>query len=347
MPGAIMANLKLKYVKRYRDGSGITRHYFRRKGYASTPLPGAVGSPEFMEAYQNCLGAKAPPQGKAPGTFGRIITDYYRTAHFTNLKPNSQSLYRQALEPLGAKHGHKPARLLDEDAVIDMIEAIGERAPQMANLTRGVLLKVLKVAYGRKWIPRPISGQEITKYKGGTHHTWTQEELDAYEARWPLGTRERLAYALLLYTGQRGGDAVRMTRREALAGSFSVVQEKTDTPLKLPIHPDLLEAIKASPANGMTVIGDRNGRPIKRRTLTKLIKKAAKAAGLPAYCVPHGIRKSTLTRMAENGASDKELASVSGHKSAKEISRYTAAARQEVMARGAMDRMTIKRTPGV
>jgi hypothetical protein len=28
--------------------------------------------------------------------------------------------------------------------------------------------------------------------------------------RWPLGTRERLAFALLLYTGQRGGDVVKM-----------------------------------------------------------------------------------------------------------------------------------------
>ena len=39
------------------------------------------------------------------------------------------------------------------------------------------------------------------------HHTWTQDELDRFEAHWPVATRERLAYDLLLYTGLRRGDA--------------------------------------------------------------------------------------------------------------------------------------------
>jgi hypothetical protein len=41
-----------------------------------------------------------------------------------------------------------------------------------------------------------------------TSHTWTDAEIAQFERRWPLGTRE-LAFALLLYTGQRGGDVVK------------------------------------------------------------------------------------------------------------------------------------------
>jgi len=59
------------------------------------------------------------------------------------------------------------------------------------------------------------------------HHTWTDAELAAFEARWPLGTRERLAYALLLYTAQRVGDAVEIHRADIKSGMIRVVQEKT------------------------------------------------------------------------------------------------------------------------
>ena len=69
-----------------------------------------------------------------------------------------------------------------------------------------------------------------------------------------------------------------------------------------PLHPALLAAIKATPAKGVTLIGDANGRPIQRATLT-LIRKAVEAAGLPSRCVPHGLRKAIMRRLAESGSS--------------------------------------------
>ena len=47
-----------------------------------------------------------------------------------------------------------------------------------------------------------------------------------------------------------------------------VIQEKTGAELSIPLHPALTAAIKASPARGVTLIGDANGRPIQRATLT-------------------------------------------------------------------------------
>ena len=92
------------------------------------------------------------------------------------------------------------------------------------------------------------------------------------------------------------------------------------------IHPDLAEALKAGPSNGLNLIGDIYGRPIQRAALSHLMRLAIRAAGLPYRCVPHGIRKATLRTMAEHGASAKQLAAVSGHKTTKELDRYTAAA---------------------
>ncbi len=57
-------------------------------------------------------------------------------------------------------------------------------------------------------------------------HTWSQEGLDRYEARWPVGTRERLAFDLLLYTGLRRGDAVRVGLQHVRDGVTSIRTEK-------------------------------------------------------------------------------------------------------------------------
>src|SRR5262249_45709222 len=44
-------------------------------------------------------------------------------------------------------------------------------------------------------------------------HGWTDDEIARFEAHHPVGSKPRLAHALLLYTGQRRGDVIRMGRR--------------------------------------------------------------------------------------------------------------------------------------
>jgi integrase len=222
------------------------------------------------------------------------------------------------------------------------VYGIGADHPAMANITKAVLRKLLAhaVRIGYR-TDNPVT--EIDRYKGGTRHTWTDAELAAYEGKWPLGTRERLAYALLLYTGQRVGDVVKMRRADVAGGAIAVVQQKTGTTLSIPIHAELLEAMKAGPSNGLTLIGDMHGRPISRNTLTLLIRKAVKKAGLPPECVAHGLRKAQMRRLAECGATAKEIASVSGHKTLREVERYTAAADQKHLSRGAIAKLKRER----
>jgi enterobacteria phage integrase len=38
----------------------------------------------------------------------------------------------------------------------------------------------------------------IKKFGKGEFHTWTEEEIAAFEAHWPIGSTARLAFALLL-----------------------------------------------------------------------------------------------------------------------------------------------------
>jgi integrase len=292
-----------------------------------------------MAAYQDALGgvvSRGPRQG--PGSVGALIFDYLRSPGFTNLKPASQQAYRIVLDRFGTSHGHRMVHDMPRAKVAAYIHEIGTNRPGMANLTRKVLRRLLAHAVRTGYrADNPVT--EIEAYRGGTRHTWTESELATYERNWPLGTRERLAYALLLYTAQRGGDVVKMRRSDISNGAIAIVQQKTGTALSVPIHPELAAAMRAGPAKGLNLIGAPNGRPIARAALTELVKRAAKEAGLPPHCLPHGLRKAQMRRLAENGATVKEIASISGHKTLQEVERYTAAADQKILSLRAMARL--------
>jgi integrase len=331
-----MAILKLKYVNEYRDRTGKLRRYFR-KGSVRGPLPGGIGSHEFMAAYQKYMDGEdqpTPASTKIGGSLGLLITEFYASRAFRNLKPSSRQTYRAALEPIAKIHGHRTAKITHRQAA-KVIADIGETKPAMANLTKRVLQAVYKYGVKNGWVDaNPIIG--IDAFKGGTHHTWTEGELQTFEKRWPVGTRQRLAYALLLYSTQRVGDVAKMHRSDLVAGELHVIQQKTGTELYLPFVEEMQRALAAIPARGLTLFAREDGKPMTRAGLTKFMTAAIAAAALPAKCVPHGLRKAGIRRMAEAGRSINQIAAVSGHKSLREVQRYTEAADQRRLARDAL-----------
>ncbi len=340
-----MTRIRLKYVNEYRDRHGRIRRYFRRPGCRAIPLPGIPGSIEFMQAYQAALAIASPPPPSIrhviPGSLAALASGYLRSADFANLSHSSQQSYQVALKPILAGHGHRLVRDLTKVAARHVIEQIGAVRPGMANLTKAVLSKV--IAYAIETGVRadnPFAG--LKPYRLGTYHTWTDAEIAQFERRWPLGTRERLAFALLLYTGQRGGDVVRMRWSDIAGSRIRVSQDKTrkgtTNELLIPIHPALARALQAGPVVGMThVITDVRGKPLQR--LTKIIAAAVKSAGLPSRCLAHGLRKAALRRLAEAGSTTKQIAAVSGHRSLSEIERYTARADQAGLAQAAIAKL--------
>ena len=57
--------------------------------------------------------------------------------------------------------------------------------------------------------------EKLEKLGGGTEgfYTWTEEDVEAFEKCWPVGTRPRLAMAIMLYLGVRRSDAVVIGRK--------------------------------------------------------------------------------------------------------------------------------------
>jgi len=338
--GQAVAKIRLKYVNEYIDRTGKLRRYFRKGGKQLGTLEGEPGSEEFMTAYAAYL-AEKPRAAKTTlhaDSLGKLIIDFYGSRLFTDRKPSTRQLYKYALEPVAKEHGHRSASTMTAEHAEKIINKIGAKRPGMGNLTRAVMRRVMQFAVKtRLRKDNPFLG--IDAFKVGEHHTWTDAELKKFEDKWRLGTRQRLAYALLLYTGQRVGDVTRMGRADVSDGLIHVVQQKTGAELWVPIHPELQRAMKALPAKGLTLVGDANGRPLKRAALSALMRLAIREAGLPTRCVAHGLRKASMRRLAEADGTANQIASISGHKTLKEVERYTKAADQLKLARAAMGKL--------
>jgi integrase len=332
-----MSKIRLPYIHEYRDRKGRLWRYVRRRGLPQVRLPGLPGSPEFMEAYGHAIAGKsvALGRGQSTGSLASLVERYFRSVEFANLKPSSQAAYRIALSPHLERDGHRMAADIPQDKARKIVEEIGATRPGMANLTRSVFSAIFEFAIACGIRPdNPF--KRVPIYRLGTRHTWTDDQLAAFEKRWPLGTRERLAYAVLLYTGQRVSDAVRFKRGATV---LILTQQKTGTELTIPIHPALARAIKAGPSNGIYLTGDNRGRPLKSKLLTRLIRLAVQKAELPAECKAHGLRKANQRLLAEGGASAKQMQAVSGHRTLKETERYAAKANQTRLAIAAMAMM--------
>jgi integrase len=179
-------------------------------------------------------------------------------------------------------------------------------------------------------------GVRLKVLKSDGHHTWSEDEIAQFEAHYPIGSKARLALALGLYTAQRRGDVVRMGRQHIRGGELTIRQQKTGAPLLIPVLPELQAIIDATPIGHLTLLTTKTGKSYGANDFSEQFRKWCDDAGLPPECSFHGLRKAALTRLADAGKSVHQIAAVSGHKTLKEIERYTRAADQRRLAREAL-----------
>ena len=144
-------------------------------------------------------------------------------------------------------------------------------------------------------------------------HTWTEDEIVQYEERWPIGSRERTAFALHLYTGQRRSDVARMAWTDVADNAINVVQARTGVRLTIPLHPNLSVALRAWPRKHVVMLTTASNKPFSTAGYGNMMADSIAAAGLPDRCVLHGLRKAAARRLAEAGCTEKEIAAVTGH----------------------------------
>jgi len=340
-----------KFVQGFVDRHGRPRYYFRRASFKLVRLPGLPWSPEFMAAYEAALAGQAAPIGKSrvnPGTIRALAVSYFGSAAFRSMKFTTQSVYRNIIEKFcretdrsGQPHGDKTAATLQREHVIKLMAARAEQ-PDSANGLRKVLRAMMKhaVEVGLR-DDDPTRDVRAIRVKSAGFHSWTEDEISEFEARHAVGSRARLALALLLHTGQRRSDVVRMGRQHVRDGVLQVRQVKTGSELMIPVHPLLAGIIAETASDHLTFLTTQFGKPFTAAGFGNWFREQCDAAGL-AHCSAHGLRKAAARRLAEAGCTEHEIAAVTGHASLREIARYTKAVDQKRLARAAIEKVSPK-----
>lgn len=328
-------------VSRYLDRHGKTRWRFRKRGVAETQTTLPYDSPGWWEWYFAAAAGSAAPRQVASdrtkaGSISALVVAYYQSADFTGLASSTQATYRGILDRFRAEHGDKSVAKLEARHVRTIIDARSS-TPSAANNLLRLLHLLMRFAVERDW-RRDDPTYGVRKVRAPTEgfHTWSEEEIAAFEAKHRPGTRAHLALMLLLHTAQRRSDVVTMGRQHLKDGAIIVRQQKTKSVLAIPISPTLQTAIDAAPAEHLTFLVTREGKPFTPPGFTNWFRECAKAAGLPSHCSPHGLRKAAARRLAEAGCTAHQIMSMTGHRTLKEVSRYTSAANQEQLAKEAL-----------
>lgn len=333
------------HVSSYTTRHGKVKYRYRRKGYAQYSFkcePGTEGFRKELRACEEGLAAPALDPGAdrvTPGTFDDLIIRYYRSADFLDPSERTREVYRGVIERWrsrsrrGRRYGEIAVRDLEARHVEAMLsEVLPHRTA--ANMLRKRLSALIKFAIRIGMAKtNPVTATRPFKVEGTGFHTWTEDDIAAYQAHHKLGTKARLALDLMLWTGQRGGDARVMGPQNVRDKRLIVTQEKSQgkVTVSLPILPPLAESIMATPSNALVFIINEHGKPFTKKGFGNKFRDWCDEAGL-GHCSAHGLRKAAARRFAEAGCSNQQIKAWTGHSTDSEVARYTKAASQEILS---------------
>ncbi|MFC6487302.1 tyrosine-type recombinase/integrase [Nitratireductor sp. GCM10026969] len=322
-----------------------TRHgkrviYFRRGKGVRVRLP-ALDDPSFDEEYEAALAGSPRPKRRVANTASLewLIARYRETSAYLSLSQATRrqrdNIFKHVLEKSGGADYRKVTR---KTIVAGREKRVGTpaQARNFLDAMRGLFRWALEAELVTV---DPTAGVTNPKRpKSGGFEAWTEEDVQAYEKRWPAGTKERVWLHILLYTGLRRGDAVRLGRQHVRDGVATIRTEKTDTEVSIPILPDLEETLRRGPTGDFAFIIGERGQPLTKETFGNFFRRACNDAGLKGKSA-HGVRKIGATRAAEAGASERELEALFGWTGGAMARHYTQTADRRKLAQAAAEKV--------
>jgi integrase len=342
--------IELKHIRRDRDRHGNERVYLRVPGQKQIRLREPPGSPAFLAEYQAGLAAQSDGEqtgGIIAGSLRWLCLAYYRTPEFRGLDAGTQSVRRSHLNSIcasktdkGAARGDLPHRGVKQQNVRKIRDLWAKDGPEAANGRVKALRCLYAWAVGAGHVDHNPA-RDVPKLKGNPEgfHTWTVEEVRQFEARHPMGTKARLALALLLFTGTRRSDVVTLGRQMARDGWLRWTETKArDRQRKeraTPILPELQAVIDASPTGDLNYLETAFRKPFTAPGFGNKFREWCDQAGL-RHCSAHGLRKAGATIAAERGATEHQLMAIFGWASPKQAAVYTKKANRRKLAGDSM-----------
>jgi integrase len=331
---------KPKYVNEYLDRHGKPRIYLRKPGCKQVPLPAPLYSQAFWTAYHAAMAGEAPKTARIKAdSMAAAVHGYFNSIEFNSLAQSTQSVYRGVLDRFVARYGDGPVAGMRSHHVNSIIDEMAS-TPAAASNFRKRLSAVMDYAVSAGMRPdNPVKDAKRIRYATDGHRTWSEEDIAAYRNKWKVGTAERLAMEVLLHTGLRRSDAVRLGWKDVADGRITIVAQKTGAEVSIPIRAELMNFLKSCPKEAPAFIAKTGGAARSEKAFSAYISGAAVKAGLPEGSSPHGLRKAACRRLAEAGCSARQIMAISGHTDIREVERYCREAEKKLLADAAMARL--------
>lgn len=282
--------------------------------------------------WDRAVGAKRGKYGL--GSLGWVLAQYRQSPDYMKLKPTTKRTYEQAFDRLHA-YGHEDIAGLRRRHVMKIRDDLAG-TPAAANAVLTAIGVLCRFAIDREMIDVDPS-RGIKRLKLGEWRRWTDGEL----ARFYTETYEAMRRVLILglFTGQRRSDLCRAVWTDIEAGGIKVVQQKTGAKLWIPLHPTLAQHVAEwkRDTSTVTILAHSERKPWQPGILSTAFNHEVRRLEL-AGCTIHGLRKTAAAKLAEAGASTRQIMAITGHASLSEVERYTREAEQRQLATDAMER---------
>jgi integrase len=300
------------------------------------------GTDNFRLEYEAAIRGERPSiTGPKTGSLEWLIARYRETGAWRSLstatRRQRENIFRQIVKSGAATQPYTAITAQGLSAARDKRADTPAQARHLIDTMRGLF----KWAKGAGFVKiNPAADVEYpTQRKTQGFPVWTEDDLARYEARWQLGTKERVWLAVLLYTGLRRGDAVKIGKQHVRNGVMMIRTEKSQGQIDvtIPVLPELEEALRTGPVGELAFIcGDRGG-PLTKESFGNMFSEACRAAGIRKSA--HGVRKAGATRAANNGATVAQLEAIFGWVGGRMASHYTRSADRARLAREAIGKL--------
>src|SRR5262249_47278490 len=253
----------------------VTRHgkiawYVRLGRGPCVRIRGEFGTPEFDAQYKAAVSGNSVASnqtGAHAGSLAWLIDRYREVPAWTSLSLATRRQRENIFKRIKETAGRQPYATITEADIAAGRDRRGKTAFQARHFIdtlRGLFDWAKEAGYVKS---NPAANVKYPLLQSGDGFAvWTEEDVAAYEARWPLGTRQRVWLAVLLYTGLRRGDAVRLGRQHLRENVATLRTEKTDTDVHIPLLPPLVEALHAGPTGDLAFIVGANGKPLTKES---------------------------------------------------------------------------------
>jgi integrase len=300
-------------TRRLADGT-VKVYWYAWRGKDAPRLQGEPGTPEFIASYNAAAGAKIAP---APGTLRSVLTAYQTSSAFLALRERTRRDYAWHIARIEKRHGAFRLEWLKDPrtrgAFLAWRDELGAHSARSADVTWSVLNVAVAWALDRGLVPcNPFTKAGKLHHGTRADKVWGLEEEAIFFARAP--TILHLPYLLAVWTGQRQGDLIRLPWSSYDGTHIRLKQSKGGRRVVIKVAAPLKAALDqaAKAKQGPIILASAAGVPWTESAFRCAWSRALKQAGITGLTF-HDLRGTFVTRAALRGATEAEIATVTGH----------------------------------